>query len=133
MTMTDPIADLLTRIRNAIQDRHDKLLVPASRIKANIVRVLKDEGYIRNFRLVRDERKIPYIKIYLKYTESGLSVIRGIKRISKPGLRRYSGYNNIPRSLGGAGTSLISTSKGVITGRSALKNKIGGEILCEIW
>jgi small subunit ribosomal protein S8 len=132
MSMTDPIADLLTRIRNAAKERHEKLEVPASRLKANIVRVLKEEGYIKNFRLMREEGR-PVIKVYLKYAENGNSVIQGIQRISRPGLRRYTGYTEMPRPLGGAGIAIVSTSKGVITGHKARTQKIGGEILCEVW
>ena len=132
MSMTDPIADLLTRIRNAAKERHEKLEVPASRVKANIVRVLKEEGYIKNFRLMREEGR-PIIKIYLRYTEGGDSVIQGIKRISRPGLRNYSGYETMPRPLDGAGIAIVSTSKGVITGHKARVQKVGGEILCEVW
>jgi small subunit ribosomal protein S8 len=133
MSMTDPISDLLTRIRNAAKERHEKVDVPASRIKANIVRVLKEEGFIKNFRLMRDEKGFPVIKVYLKYTEKGSSVIQGIQRISRPGLRRYSAYDRIPRPLGGAGVAILSTSKGVITGTKAKTWKIGGEVLCEVW
>ena len=132
MSMTDPIADLLTRIRNAAKEKHEKLEVPASRVKANIVRVLKEEGYIKNFRLMREEGR-PVIKIYLRYTDAGDSVIQGIKRISRPGLRNYSGYEDMPRPLDGAGISIVSTSKGVITGHKARVQKVGGEILCEVW
>ena len=132
MSMTDPIADLLTRIRNATKEKHEKLEIPASRLKANVVRVLKEEGYIKNFRLMREEGR-PVIKIYLKYTDTGNSVIQGIKRISRPGLRRYSGYDTMPRPLGGAGVAIVSTSKGVITGHKAKTQKVGGEILCEVW
>ena len=132
MSMTDPIADLLTRIRNATKEKHEKLEVPASRVKANIVRVLKEEGYIKNFRLMREEGR-PIIKVYLRYTEAGDSVIQGIKRISRPGLRNYSGYEDMPRPLDGAGISIVSTSKGVITGHKARVQKVGGEILCEVW
>lgn len=133
MSMTDPVADLLTRIRNATREKHEKLEVPASRLKANVVRVLKEEGYIKNFRLVRDEAGRALIKLYLKYTEEGSSVIQGIRRVSRPGLRRYSDYQSIPRPLDGAGVSIISTSKGVTTGRSARAQRLGGEILCEVW
>jgi small subunit ribosomal protein S8 len=132
MSMTDPIADLLTRIRNASKERHEKLEIPASRLKANIVRVLKEEGYIKNFRLQREEGR-PVIKVYLKYTERGDSVIQGIRRISRPGLRRYSGYETLPKPLGGAGISIVSTSKGVLTGQKARAAKLGGEILAEVW
>jgi small subunit ribosomal protein S8 len=132
MSMTDPVGDLLTRIRNASKEKHEKLEVPASRLKANIVRVLKEEGYIKNFRLQREEGK-PVIKVYLKYAGSGEGVIRGIKRISRPGLRKYSGYDQLPRPLSGAGIAIVSTSKGVMTGQKARSHKIGGEILCEVW
>ena len=132
MSMTDPIADLLTRLRNATKERHEKVEVPASRLKANIVRVLKEEGYIKNFRLAREEGR-PLLKIYLKYTDSGESVIQGVTRVSRPGLRRYSGYDKLPRPLGGAGIAIVSTSKGVITGHRARAHKLGGEILCEVW
>lgn len=132
MSMTDPIADLLTRIRNASKERHEKLEVPASRLKANVVRVLKEEGYIKNFRLQREDG-FPVIKVYLKYTEKGDAVIQGIKRISRPGLRKYSGYETLPKPLGGAGISIISTSKGVLTGQKARLQKLGGEVLCEVW
>lgn len=132
MSMTDPVADLLTRIRNAAKESHDKVEIPASRLKANVVRVLKEEGYIKNFRLHRDEGK-PMIKVFLKYADSGESVIRGIRRISRPGLRRYAGYEEMPRPLSGAGVAIVSTSKGVMTGNKARTQKIGGEILCEVW
>jgi len=132
MSMTDPIADLLTRIRNASKEKHEKLEVPASRLKANVVRVLKEEGYIKNFRLQREDGR-PVIKVYLKYTEQGDAVIQGIRRVSRPGLRRYAGHQEIPRPLGGAGISIISTSKGVITGQKARAQKLGGEVLCEVW
>lgn len=134
MAMTDPIADLLTRIRNAAQERHEKVEIPASRIKANLVRVLKEEGYIRNFRLMRNDKGHPILKVFLKYEDqNGSSVIKGIKRISRPGLRRYTNYKQIPRPLSGAGVAILSTSRGVITGQRAQKEKVGGEILCEVW
>lgn len=132
MSMTDPIADLLSRIRNAVQERHEKVEVPASRLKANIVRILKEEGYIRNFRLSREEGK-PLIKIHLKYTESGDPVIQGLRRVSRPGLRGYAGYQHLPRPLSGAGIVILSTSQGVLTGKRARLQRVGGEILCEVW
>lgn len=132
MSMTDPIADLLTRIRNATREGHEKMEVPASRLKANIVRVLKEEGYVRNFRLQREEGH-PVIKIYLKYTEKGDSVIQGIRRVSRPGLRRYSNYESLPRPMSGSGVAIVSTSKGVMTGQRARAQKVGGELLCEVW
>ncbi len=132
MSMTDPIADLLTRIRNATRERHERLEVPASRLKANVVRVLKEEGYIKNFRLQRDEGR-PVIKIYLKYGNDGKSVIQGLRRVSRPGLRKYSGYEGMPRPLSGAGIAIVSTSQGVMTGQRARAQKVGGEVLCEVW
>src|SRR6185295_4555341 len=123
MSMTDPIADLLTRIRNAAKEKHEKLEVPASRLKANVVRVLKEEGYIKNFRLMREEGR-PVIKVYLKYTDNGDAVIHGLRRVSRPGLRRYVGYEEMPRPLGGAGIAVVSTSKGVITGAKARAAKV---------
>lgn len=132
MSMTDPVADLLTRIRNSAKEKHEKLEVPASRLKANIVRVLKEEGFIKNFRLHREEGR-PLIKVYLKYTHSGDCVIRGVRRVSRPGLRQYSGYEKMPKPLGGAGITVVSTSKGLMTGQRARALKMGGEILCEVW
>jgi small subunit ribosomal protein S8 len=133
MAMTDPIADLLTRIRNGAKEKHEKIDVPASRIKANIVRVLKEEGYIKNFRLMRSEAGHPMIKVFLKYAEGGDSVIQGVRRVSRPGLRRYTSTTAIPRPLSGAGIAIVSTSRGVITGQKARQLKVGGEILCEVW
>jgi len=132
MSMTDPIADLLTRIRNASKEKHEKVEIPASRLKANVVRVLKEEGYIKNFRLQREEGK-PMIKVYLKYTDNGDAVIQGIARVSRPGLRKYAGYEKFPRPLSGAGIAIVSTSRGVMTGQKARAQKVGGEILCEVW
>lgn len=133
MAMTDPVADLLTRIRNASKEKHEKLEVPASRLKANIVRVLKEEGYIKNFRLMREEGR-PVIKVYLKYTEGGgFPVIQGIRRVSRPGLRQYRSYEKMPKPLSGAGIAIVSTSKGVMTGQRARVQKVGGEVLCEVW
>ena len=129
--ITDPISDLLTRIRNANMAGLDIVEAPASRIKANIVRVLKEEGYIKNFRLVRADGKHS-LRIYLK-SEAGKKSIIGIKRESKPGLRRYVGVDSIPRILNGAGTLILSTPKGVMTGREAKKARMGGELLCSVW
>jgi len=133
MSMTDPVADLLTRIRNACQEKHEKVEIPASRLKANVVRVLKEEGFIKNFRLIRDDSGLVTIKVYLKYDDKGESVIRGIRRVSKPGLRKYSGVESIPKVLGGVGMTILSTSKGVLASQKAAQNKVGGEILCEVW
>jgi small subunit ribosomal protein S8 len=128
---TDPVADLLTRIRNANMAGLDTVEAPVSRLKANIARVLKDEGFIKNFRLVRADNK-HFLRIYLK-TEPGKKAITGIKRESKPGLRRYVGVDEIPRVLNGAGVVILSTPKGVMTGREAKKSRVGGELLCSVW
>lgn len=133
MSMTDPIADLLTRIRNACMEKHDKVEVPASRLKANIVKVLKEEGFIKNFRLIRDDNGRVTIRIFLKYDDNGESVIRGIRRVSKPGVRRYAGSASVPKTLGGVGISILSTSKGVLATQKAVQTNVGGEILCEVW
>jgi small subunit ribosomal protein S8 len=133
MSMTDPVADLLTRIRNACAEKHEKVEVPASRLKANIVKVLKEEGFIKNFRLVRNDDGHVFLKIYLKYDDEGASVIHGIRRVSKPGVRKYAGSASLPKVLGGVGTLILSTSKGVLASQKATQNKVGGEILCEVW
>jgi len=129
--VTDPVADFLTRIRNGNMAGLEAVEAPASRIKANIAKVLKDEGYIRNFRLVRAGTK-HYLRVYLKY-EGTEKAITGIRRISTPGLRRYVDVDSIPRVLNGAGTVILSTPQGVITGREAKKSRVGGEILCSVW
>lgn len=128
---TDPVADLLTRIRNANMANLDIVEAPVSRLKANIARVLKEEGYIKNFRLVRAEGKHS-LRIYLK-TETSNKAITGIDRESKPGLRRYVGVDEIPRTLNGAGIVILSTPKGVMTGREAKKQRVGGELICSVW
>ena len=130
--VTDPIADLLTRIRNASAADIDTLEVPASRVKANIVKVLKEEGYIRNFRLINVRGK-HVIRVYLKMDEKGNKGISALKRVSRPGRRVYVGADSIPLALNGAGTVVMSTPKGVITGREAKKSRVGGEVLCTVW
>ena len=132
MSMTDPVADLLTRIRNGYQAKSDKVDVPASRLKANIVKVLRDEGYIQSFKLLREEGRA-WIKIQLKYDNNGEGVIRGIRRVSRPGLRRYVGSDEVARVRSGAGLAIVSTSKGVMTGQRAKTARVGGEYLCEVW
>lgn len=129
--VTDPVADLLTRIRNANSANLDTVEAPVSRIKANIAKVLKEEGFIKNFRLVRADNK-HFLRIYLK-SEVGQKAITGIRRESKPGLRRYVGVGEIPKVLNGAGIVILSTPQGVMTGRDAKKNRVGGEILCSVW
>lgn len=129
--VTDPVADLLTRIRNANSANLETVEAPVSRIKANIAKVLKQEGFIKNFRLVRADNK-HFLRIYLK-SEVGQKAITGIRRESKPGLRRYVGVGEIPRVLNGAGIVILSTPMGVMTGRDAKKNRVGGELLCSVW
>lgn len=130
--MTDPIADLLTRIRNAQQAKHALLSVPASRMKAAIVQILKEEGYIDNFAEEADgHRRV--IKIQLKYGYTGQKAITGIERVSRPGRRVYCGKDEIPRVLDGLGITILSTPKGVLTGNSCRRLGVGGEVLCNVW
>ncbi|WP_025028093.1 30S ribosomal protein S8 [Caldalkalibacillus mannanilyticus] len=132
MVMTDPIADMLTRIRNANAVRHEKLEVPASNIKKEIAGILKQEGFIRDAEFI-DDNKQGIIRIFLKYGSNNERVITGLKRISKPGLRVYAKNNEVPRVLGGLGVALISTSQGVVTDKEARQKKVGGEVLAYIW
>ena len=132
MNMTDPIADMLTRVRNALQARHPKVDVPASRLKSEIARILKEEGFIANYK-VADEEGRRTIKIYLKYGPDTKPVITRITRVSRPGRRVYVGQRGIPKVLSGMGINIITTPRGVMTGRSAHREHIGGEILCEVW
>jgi len=126
--MTDPIADMLTRMRNAIGAGHDRVDFPASKAKAGLCKVLKDEGYIRSFKIIAKSQNDIKIKVLFKD-----DAIVGIERVSKPGLRRYSGYTDFPRVISGLGTSIVSTSKGILSDREAKKLKVGGEILCNVW
>jgi len=128
----DPIADMLTRLRNAGMARHEKVEIPASRLKERILRVLKDEGYIRDFEVV-SEKPVPKIRVYLKYGPGRARAITGIRQISKPGLRVYAPKDEIPRVLGGLGIAVVSTSKGVMTDKSARALGLGGEIICYVW
>ena len=130
--ITDPIADMLTRVRNALSAHHPKVDVPASRLKAEIARILKEEGYIANFK-VADEEGRRTIKIYLKYGPDHEPVISRLERVSKPGRRVYVGQREIPRVLGGMGINILTTPRGVMTGRHAHRQGVGGEILCEVW
>jgi len=132
MTMTDPIADLIVRIKNSIMVSYDKVEVPSSKMKINIVKILKFEGYIRNYKIVKDSKQ-DVIVIYLKYNEDKSSVIKDLKRVSKPSCRIYSKCKKIPRVLNGLGINIVSTSKGVLTDREARKMGIGGEIICSVW
>jgi small subunit ribosomal protein S8 len=129
---SDPIADMLTRVRNAIRARHPKVDVPASKLKAEIARILKEEGYIVNYKLAEEGPK-KTIKIYLKYGPDNAPVISHIERVSRPGCRVYVGQQNIPRVLGGLGINILTTARGVMTGRSAYRERVGGEILCRVW
>lgn len=132
MAMTDPIADLLTRIRNANAVRHESLEVPASNIKKEIVEILKKEGFIRDTELIEDNKQ-GIIRVFLKYGPNNERVITGLKRISKPGLRVYAKSSELPRVLGGLGVAIISTSKGVMTDKDARKQQVGGEVLAYVW
>jgi small subunit ribosomal protein S8 len=130
--MTDPIADMLTRIRNAGSARFDKTDIPASRMKISLARIFKEEGFIKNYKVIKDQRQ-GILRVYLKYNNQQKSLIQGVKRISKPGRRVYAGAETLPRVQGGLGVAIISTSKGVVTDRQARKLGVGGEVLCEIW
>jgi small subunit ribosomal protein S8 len=132
MSFTDPIGDMLTRIRNASSARHEKCLVPASRLKVKIAEVLKEEGFIKDF-LVHQEGPQGAITILLKYSADREPAIGVIKRVSKPGLRRYVPTDSIPRVLNGMGIAILSTSKGVMVDRDARKQKVGGELICTVW
>ncbi len=129
--VTDPIADLLTRIRNAAMARHDSVIVPASKMKIAMTKILKEEGFIADFSIVKGETQ-RMIKITLKYIDKQPAFI-GLERVSKPGLRVYSGKGEIPRIFGGLGIAILSTSKGIMTGQEAWKNNLGGEVLCYVW
>ena len=132
MSMSDPIADMLTRIRNAIMASYTTVDIPSSRLKINIAKILKSEGFIKNYKMMPN-RTQGRIRIFLKYDENGESVIGGMKRESKPGRRLYSKSDKIPKVLNGFGINILSTSKGVITDGQARKSRVGGEILCSIW
>ncbi len=132
MVMTDPIADMLTRIRNGNMVGHEKVDIPGSRIKFAIAQILKDEGYLRDAEFIPDNKQ-GTIRVYLKYGPNNERVITGLKRISKPGLRIYAKAEELPRVLGGLGIAIVSTSKGIMTDRKARQNQVGGEVLCYIW
>ncbi|MFA7560691.1 MAG: 30S ribosomal protein S8 [Candidatus Izemoplasmatales bacterium] len=132
MVMTDPIADMLTRIRNANQMKHKTVDVPASKLKMEILNVLKQEGYVTDFERI-EEGVQGTLKVTLKYLENEERVVRGLKKISKPGLRVYAKTDDLPKVLNGLGIAIISTSKGIMTDREARKNKIGGEVIAYVW
>ena len=132
MSTSDPIADMLTKVRNAVQARHEKVDVSTSKLKLEIVKILKTEGYIKNFKKVQEEGH-SIIRIFLKYDEANAPVIHGIEKTSTPGRRIYSGYKELPRVLNGYGTLIVSTSSGVTTGKKASEKMVGGELVCKVW
>jgi small subunit ribosomal protein S8 len=132
MSMTDPIADMLTRVRNAGTARFDKVDIPASRLKISLARIFKEEGFIKNYKVIKDNRQ-GILRIYLKYDEHQQPLIQGLRRVSKPGRRVYAGHEELPKVQGGLGVAVISTPQGVVTDRQARKTRVGGEVLCEIW
>jgi len=132
MSVTDPIADMLARMRNAALIKRKDVSLPSSKLKVEIAKILKEEGYIKNFKVVDDDKQ-GILNISLKYTEANQSLITGLRRVSKPGCRIYCGKGEIPRVYGGLGINILSTSRGVMTGRQAAKTGVGGEILCNVW
>ena len=130
--VTDPIADMLTRIRNALRARHPQVEVPASGLKREIARILAEEGYIKGYTFLEDGRQ-GILRLYLKYDDEGNPVLQGLRRVSRPGRRMYAGRHEVPRTMGGIGTTIVSTSKGVLTDRECRKLGVGGEILCMVW
>jgi len=130
---TDPISDMLTRIRNAARARHARVELPASKLKIEIARVLKEEGFISTYKVVDEAKTRKALRLFLKYTPDRSSVISDLRRISRPGSRRYVGEKDIRGVFGGMGVSILSTPRGIMTGRSARKQRLGGELLCEIW
>jgi Ribosomal protein S8 len=132
MSASDPVADMLTKVRNAVEVRHEKVDIPASKLKLEIVKILKTEGYIKNFKKVQEEGH-NIIRIFLKYDDQNSPVIHGMKKISTPGRRVYSGFKELPRVYNGYGTIIVSTSAGVTTGKKATEKMVGGELICTVW
>jgi small subunit ribosomal protein S8 len=132
MSVSDPISDMLTKVRNASMAGHEKVDIPASRLKLEIVKILKTEGFIKNFKKLAQEGK-NVIRVFLKYDETNEPIIHGIEKVSRPGRRVYSGYKTMPRVFNGYGTLIVSTSDGVTTGKKAAEKKMGGELICTIW
>ena len=132
MSMTDPLADMFTRIRNGSKARFEKVDVPSSRLKREIVKILKEEGFVKNYKMVTDDQKHEMIRVFLKYDESRKGIIH-LRRVSKPGRRIYTKSDQIPAVMGGLGLAILSTSKGVLADRSARKANLGGEVLCHVW
>jgi small subunit ribosomal protein S8 len=134
MNVNDPIADMLTRIRNAVRARHESVNIPSSRMKVAIANVLKDEGFIRDYAVLTEEgRPQPMLKVDLNYSKQRQPVLSGLQRVSKPGLRVYVGRNEIPRVYGGLGIAILSTPRGIMTGQEARRQSLGGELLCYVW
>lgn len=132
MAVSDPVADMLTKLRNASRAKFEKVDVPASKMKLEIIKILKNEGYVKNFKKITQD-DFNYIRVFLKYNDEMEPIIHGIKKMSKPGRRVYSGYRKLPRVLNGYGTLIVSTSSGVTTGRKAVEKKVGGELICTVW
>jgi small subunit ribosomal protein S8 len=133
MSVSDPVADMLTKIRNAGMAKHEKVDIPSSKLKLEIVKILKTEGYIKNFKKATSQDNMNVIRIFLKYDDAAGPVIHGIEKVSKPGRRVYTGYKDMPRVFNGYGTLIVSTSIGVTTGKKAAEKKVGGEIICTVW
>ena len=132
MSVSDPVADMLTKIRNAGMAKHEKVDIPTSKLKLEIVKILKTEGYIKNFKKVNQDGANT-IRVFLKYDEEAGPVIHGLEKVSTPGRRVYAGYKNMPRVFNGYGTLIVSTSMGVTTGKKAAEKKVGGEVICTVW
>ncbi len=132
MSVSDPIADMLTKIRNASTANFEKVDIQTSKLKLEIIKILKNEGYVKNFKKLNIE-EVNFVRIFLKYDEKENSVIRGIKKVSTPGRRVYSGYKSMPRVFNGFGTVIVSTSTGIITGKKACAKQVGGEVICTVW
>jgi small subunit ribosomal protein S8 len=132
MNMTDPVADMLSRIRNGVRAKLNKVDIPSSKLKVEIARILKDEGYVSNFKNIEDEKQ-GMLRVYLKYGPGMERVITDVQRVSRPGCRIYCGKDQIPRVYGGLGINILSTSRGVMTGKTAAREGVGGEILCNVW
>ena len=133
MAASDPVADMLSKVQNAARAGHEKVDVPTSKMKLEIVKIIKTEGYIKNFKKVQDDDGRNVIRVFLKYDDSNAPVIHGMKKISTPGRRVYSGYKDLPRVYNGYGTLIISTSTGVTTGKKASEKMVGGELICTVW
>ena len=132
MAVTDPVADMLTKIRNASRAKFEKVDVTTSKLKLEVIKILKNEGYIKNFKKTTIDN-VNYIRVFLKYDEADKPIIHGIEKVSTPGRRIYTGYRKLPRVYNGYGTIIVSTSTGVTTGRKAAEKKIGGELICTVW